>query len=83
MKKKDYRDILEVNLKQSTRNFGMGRRLIFQQGNNPKHTSKFVSKWLADERINVLPWPSQSPDFNPIENDVGWAEEKGEEKTAK
>lgn len=55
MKKEDYRDILEENLKQSARNLGMGRRWIFQQDINPKHTSKFVSKWLADERVNVLP----------------------------
>ncbi|KAK3509750.1 hypothetical protein QTP70_008389 [Hemibagrus guttatus] len=27
-----------------------------------------VKKWLADKNINVLQWPSQSPDFNPIEN---------------
>ena len=58
MKKEDYRDILEVNLKQSARNLGMGRRWIFQQDNDPKHTSKLVSKWLADERINILPWVS-------------------------
>ena len=36
MKKEDYRDILEVNLKQSARNLGMGRRWIFQQDNDPK-----------------------------------------------
>ena len=42
MKKEDYRDILEENLKQS---FGMGRRWIFQQDNNSNHTSKFESKW--------------------------------------
>ena len=40
MKKEDYRDILQVNLKQSARNLGMGRRRIFQQDNDPKHISK-------------------------------------------
>ena len=68
MKKEDYRDILEENLKQSARNLEIRHRWILQQDNDPKHTSKFVSKWLADERVNVLPWPSQSPDLNPIEN---------------
>ena len=55
MKKEDYRDILEESQKQSARNLGIGRRWIFKQDNDPKHTSKFVSKWLADERVNVLP----------------------------
>ena len=36
--------------------------------NDPKHTSKVVAKWLKDNKVKVLEWPSQSPDFNPIEN---------------
>ena len=51
MKEEDYRDIFEENMKQSAKNLGMGR-WIFK---DPKHTTKFVSKWLADERVNVLP----------------------------
>ena len=54
MEEEDYRDMLEENLKQSVSNLGMRRRWNFQQDNDPKHTSKFVSKWLADEHVNVL-----------------------------
>ena len=36
--------------------------------NDPKHTSKICKKFKVDNGIQPLPWPSQSPDCNPIEN---------------
>ena len=36
--------------------------------NDPKHTSKVVAKWLKDNKVKVLEWPSQNPDHNPMEN---------------
>ncbi|KAI1008097.1 hypothetical protein K3495_g144 [Podosphaera aphanis] len=40
--------------------------LIFQQDNDPKHTSAVTKNWLASKRISTMGWPSQSPDLNPI-----------------
>ena len=40
--------------------------------NDPKHTSKVVAKWLKDNKVKVLEWPS--PDLNPTEH--LWAELK-------
>ena len=47
-------------------NFPTGH--VFQQENAPSHTAHATTAFLADSNVNVLPWPSRSPDLNPIEN---------------
>ena len=38
------------------------------QDSAPCHTSKVTQKWLRDHGVEVIKWPGNSPDLNPIEN---------------
>ncbi len=35
---------------------------------DPKHTAKATQEFLKVKKLNILQWPSQSPDFKPIEH---------------
>lgn len=43
--------------------------ILFMQDNCPVHTARVVKRWFEEQRhVELLPWPSNSPDLNPIEN---------------
>lgn len=45
-----------------------GESAIFQQDNCPIHTATSTKSWLQAQGINLMDWPSNSPDLNPMEN---------------
>ena len=64
-----YCQILDEDLRATLDYYNMNiKGIIFQQDNDPKHTSKLTKEWLNKTEIEVIDWPSYSPDINPIEN---------------
>jgi transposase len=60
-----YVNILENKLETTMH---IHRCTIFQQDSAPAHTARLVTDWFKNKTIQVLPWPGNSPDLNPIEN---------------
>jgi hypothetical protein len=68
MYRENYVDILKQHLKTLVRKLKLGCKWVFQMYNDPKHSSKVVAKWLKDNKLKVLDWPSQRSDLNPMEH---------------
>ena len=57
MKKEDYLSILQQNVSPSVEKLGLGGNWIFQQDNDPMHSSKIVKEWLLYRTPKVLGHP--------------------------
>jgi transposase len=64
-----YKQILQDELIGTIELFNMDvERVVFQQDNDSKHKARIVQEWLNEQPFEVLEWPPQSPDLNPIEH---------------
>lgn len=62
-----YRDeILQPAVIPFLRQHGPG--VTLQQDNARPHTARIVQHFLAQNNVDVLPWPAKSPDMSPIEH---------------
>ena len=62
-----YQKVLKEHIDNIKSSFG-STPWLFMQDNAPIHKSKSSIQWLNQQKIEVLPWPPQSPDLNPIGN---------------
>jgi len=68
MVKEDYHRILIHQMRPSAGVLFPDGDFIFQEDNDPKHSSKLCRGYLERVGVNRMTWPSQSPDLNPIES---------------
>ena len=68
LEQKQYKQILIHHMLPSAKKLFGNQEFIFQQDKDPKHTANSITQYLSNKQINVLNWPPQSPDLNPIEN---------------
>ena len=62
-----YKNIVQDHVVPIIQNSGFDRA-TFMQDNAPCHEAKVVMSYLSEQDFEIMDWPPQSPDLNPIEN---------------
>ena len=62
-----YKNIVKDHVVPIIQNLGFDRA-TFMQDNAPCHKVKVVISYLSEQDFEIMDWPPQSPDLNPIEN---------------
>ncbi|CAF3692682.1 unnamed protein product [Rotaria socialis] len=66
MTREMYKEILAESLFQLSKKLQLGKEMVFQQDNDPEHTSRVVKNWLDKQCVKRSIWPPFSPDMSPI-----------------
>lgn len=68
MKSDDYINVLDTKMVPTARDMFPNGNYVYQDDGAPCHRSKKVKDWHTNNRTQLLEWPGNSPDMNPIEN---------------
>lgn len=69
MRQDQYKKVLETRLVPQLQEWFPGHEEpIFMHDGAPCHKAKSITAFLREKGIQVLDWPGNSPDMNPIEN---------------
>jgi transposase len=62
-----YKNVLETRLLPQLQEWFPDRNCVFMQDGAPCHTANVIMNYFHDMGLEVLPWPGNSPNINPIE----------------
>uniref|UniRef100_A0A8R1ICS2 HTH_Tnp_Tc3_2 domain-containing protein n=2 Tax=Caenorhabditis japonica TaxID=281687 RepID=A0A8R1ICS2_CAEJA len=66
-----YQDILENTMRPWAR-ANLGRSWVFQQDNDPKHTSGHFANWFRRRRVDLLEWPTSNANQKFAQLEAAW-----------